>query len=213
MRPQRTTVPRSCDACGSPFMAFASDVERGRGRSCSKACNARFVRSAAGSRVPSFSERIWSKVDKDGPVPAHRPELGNCWDWTACRLPAGYGKIGRRLAHRVSYEMHHGPIPVGWYVMHACDRPSCIRPTHLTAGPGTANMRDAQSKGRTGGFIAHRRYGEANPHARLTVADVRTIRERHGRGGVTFAALGREYGVNEGTIARIVNRVTWKQVE
>jgi hypothetical protein len=28
-------------------------------------------------------ERFWSKVDRNGPVPEHRPELGPCWVWTA----------------------------------------------------------------------------------------------------------------------------------
>src|ERR1035437_916757 len=29
------------------------------------------------------AERFWAKVDRNGPVPAHRPELGPCWVWEA----------------------------------------------------------------------------------------------------------------------------------
>jgi|SRR5580658_5854190 hypothetical protein len=31
------------------------------------------------SKKISVEERFWSKVDKNGPVPSHRPELGQCW--------------------------------------------------------------------------------------------------------------------------------------
>jgi hypothetical protein len=214
LQTQRTTVARTCEACGSPFTAFAYDVARGRGRSCSKACNATFRRHRAGPGITPLAVRFWAKVDKNGPIPTHRPELGPCWLWTGSRLKAGYGKIRavsparvEWLAHRVSYEMHHGPIPPGWYVMHACDTPPCIRPDHLSAGPGTENMRDAQAKGRTAGFIAHRRVGAAHHKARLSEADVLAIRERHARGGVTYSAIARDYGVNDATISRVVRRL------
>jgi hypothetical protein len=31
--------------------------------------------------MKTLEERFWEKVDKNGPVPAHRPELGPCWVW------------------------------------------------------------------------------------------------------------------------------------
>ena len=27
----------------------------------------------------TLAERFWAKVNKDGPVPEHRPDLGPCW--------------------------------------------------------------------------------------------------------------------------------------
>src|SRR3990167_5038069 len=52
-------------------------------------------------------ERFWEKVDKHGPIPEHRPELGSCWLWTAGQQSAGYGKFRflgtTTLAHRVAY--------------------------------------------------------------------------------------------------------------
>jgi hypothetical protein len=38
----------------------------------------------------SLPERFWKKVDKNGPVPAHRPELGPCWLWTGALVGRGY---------------------------------------------------------------------------------------------------------------------------
>jgi len=49
------------------------------------------------ARLPesaTLEDRFWAKVDKNGPVPAHRPELGPCWIWTAARFKRGYGKFG-----------------------------------------------------------------------------------------------------------------------
>ena len=31
-------------------------------------------------------KRFWSKVNKAGSVPPHRPELGPCWVWVAARV-------------------------------------------------------------------------------------------------------------------------------
>lgn len=57
-----------------------------------------------------------------------------CWLWTAAQLN-GYGAIkvdGRfRGAHRVSYELHKGQIPVGLVLDHLCRVPFCVNPDHL----------------------------------------------------------------------------------
>lgn len=51
-------------------------------------------------------------------------------------------------AHRVSYEMRHGPIPDGLNILHDCDNPNCVNPSHLKAGTQQENMRDASLRGR-----------------------------------------------------------------
>jgi hypothetical protein len=97
----------------------------------------------------SLEQRFWKFVEKsDG-----------CWLWTGQRTPEGYGRfvVGRtpkqkgfnKGAHRFSWEMEYGgPIPVGIYVCHGCDQPSCVRPSHLFLGTATENMRDMARKGR-----------------------------------------------------------------
>jgi hypothetical protein len=50
--------------------------------------------------------------------------------------------------HRLAYEWSHGPIPDGHVVMHVCDNPSCINPSHLRAGTQRENIADREAKGR-----------------------------------------------------------------
>lgn len=62
-------------------------------------------------------------------------ETGGCWVWTAYRNDAGYGifRVGQRnqKAHRVSYELHVGPIPDGLQLDHLCRNRGCVNPAHL----------------------------------------------------------------------------------
>lgn len=96
----------------------------------------------AGPPFPSRNaeDRFAAKVQVD-------PVTG-CWRWTGKLMPNGYGVFSaaeqRDYAHRVSYEMHIGPIPVGMEIDHLChtndpschegdDCPhrSCVNPDHL----------------------------------------------------------------------------------
>lgn len=54
-----------------------------------------------------------------------------CWEWQAARSPGGYGFERQRRAHRVSYELHVGPIAAGLVLDHLCGVPHCVNPDHL----------------------------------------------------------------------------------
>jgi hypothetical protein len=89
-------------------------------------------------------ERLLSFVDSSDP--------DACWEWRGNRHQQGYGfiKVNPRnlLAHRVSYELHVGPIPGGMVVCHQCDNPPCINPAHLRVGTQADNMRESVERGR-----------------------------------------------------------------
>lgn len=88
-----------------------------------------------------LATRFWAKV--------HKTE--RCWLWQGAKA-WGYGKIyveGHVIrAHRVAWEMTHGPIPEGLLVLHECDTPACVNPSHLRLGTQRENISDCRSRGR-----------------------------------------------------------------
>lgn len=138
-------------------------------------------------------ERFWSKVA--------RADEG-CWEWQAGHNSYGYGvfRVGEStvVAHRVAFELTHGPLPPGACVLHRCDNRNCVRPDHLFAGSRADNNRDAVTKRR------HAR-GEAVGTSRLTDAAAAEIRRRYAAGGVSQSRLAEEYGVTQPSVSRVVN--------
>lgn len=86
---------------------------------------------------PEWAARFWVKVNKNGPVPAHRPDLGPCWIWTASiNKRNNYGQFrlhGRtRKPHQVSWELSgRPPIPHGKEPDHLCRVRACVNWDHL----------------------------------------------------------------------------------
>lgn len=97
-------------------------------------------------------QRFFAKVDKNGPVPAHCPELGPCWIWTAAASELGYGRFywdGELwVASRFAYVYFVTAIPDDVEVRHRCDNPSCVNPAHLIPGTHLDNMQDMVERGR-----------------------------------------------------------------
>jgi hypothetical protein len=96
--------------------------------------------------------------------------------------------------HRVSYEMHKGPIPPGLCVMHSCDNPACANPKHLSVGTLADNNADMFRKRR-------HRFGERHPDCRLTAVEVAAIRTMSG----IHSEIGKMFGVSQSHISRIKN--------
>lgn len=101
------------------------------------------------SRTRSLGERFWAKVDKSGPVPSHRPELGSCWVWTVSRDRHGYGRIRiagqSKFAHRVSLTIAGQILNDDLVVDHLCRNASCVRTSHLEQVPQCENIRRGES--------------------------------------------------------------------
>ena len=137
-----------------------------------------------------------------------------CWEWQGARNPAGYGVVRVHYkmcrAHRVAYELTHGPIPDGLLACHRCDNPPCCNPDHLFLGTRKDNNDDRHAKGRTRSG-AGSRYGEAINTAKLTADDVRAIRAQS-VAGTSQMDLARQYPVTQSAIWAIVHYKSWKHI-
>lgn len=155
--------------------------------------------------------------------------------WTAGVFQGkGYGQFnvgGHPVgAHRISWEIHHGAIPTGVFVLHRCDVPGCVNPEHLFLGTHQDNMTDKVRKNRQarGIALAHRQMpagddhysrqtperlarGERHGQSRVTAEDVVSIRHRASE-GESLVSIARTFGVTYQAIGRIVRREVWKSV-
>jgi hypothetical protein len=113
------------------------------------------------TRVPDDA-RFWPNVDKDGPIPAHCPDLGPCHLWTGNRDESGYGlfyyhdetgKLRRTRAHRWLLGHRRGRLLTREVVgredgCHHCDNPPCVNEDHLYVGTRKQNIADAVARRR-----------------------------------------------------------------
>lgn len=142
--------------------------------------------------------RFWRNVAFDS----------GCWLWTNTPATAGYGRIktnGRiQSAHRVSWMLSRGPIPVGFFVCHKCDTPLCVRPSHLFLGTPADNMADMATKGRS-------IRGEATYTAKLKEHEVLEIRDL-ALTTIPHAEIASWYGVATSLISLIKTRRVWRHL-
>lgn len=184
--------------------------------------------------VKPLPERFWEKVAKGDP--------DDCWLFLGTKNNKGYGMLqrkvagvsGKRLAHRISFELNVGPVPADLCVLHQCDNPPCVNPRHLFLGTKKDNVDDMIAKGRkVVGFNsgpdhwmrrnperiirgpAHPRFGkpgilrgETMGTAKLTDAKVREIYALRLR-GMSCPAIGKRYGVDQSTVWDIVKAHYW----
>lgn len=103
-----------------------------------------------------------------------------------------------RSVRRLVCEAFHGPCPPGMECRQLDRNPLNHHASNLQWATRTAIM--------TGRAV----HGEAHPHAKLTEADVRAIRESAGAG---YAALRAEYGISNCALHAVIHRLTWKHVK
>lgn len=127
-----------CLQCGKTARKKAYQVRDGSAKYCSRPCMYAYLRSDP-------VERFWSHIVKQS-------EDG-CWDWQGSGNQFGHGMFTitskkRMYAHRYSWELVNGPIPEGEWVLHLCDRPMCVNPSHLMLGDVSLNTIHSIERGR-----------------------------------------------------------------
>ncbi len=145
--------------------------------------------------------RFWRRVEKQDQ---------GCWLWLGAQRN-GYGALkhaGKVLSvHVVSHVIHHGEIPSGKIVCHACDNRLCVRPDHLYAGDPSDNVRDMFDRRRIGAAR-----GAECGNAVLSDNVVRrawALRLVHGYGARRAAKL---LGVSQYAVNHVYHRGGWSHV-
>ncbi len=148
-----------------------------------------------GPKPRSVAKRFERFVNFNGPLPAHRPELGPCHIWIGAIRADGYGAItvaGKtEQAHRVAFKLADGrwPDPCA---LHHCDIRACVRRSHLFEGNKSENTADMVSKSRS------------TPRA-LTAAQVEKVIAQKAK-GETQVSIARSLNVSESLISLTLKR-------
>lgn len=153
--------------------------------------------------------RFRAKVDTSG-------EDFSCHEWTGARNASNYGLIrvdGRQqLAHRIAWEIAHGPIAAGMVIRHACDNPPCVKTTpdskypsgHLETGTPGDNNRDRFARK---GYVR----GEQHWAAKVSEDDVVEM-QRLRREGQTYQQIAKRLGLSYTATHYILNGKTWSHL-
>lgn len=154
----------------------------------------------------TLEERFWRFVTKKSE--------SECWEWEGQKLSNGYGrislgakKLGSDGAHRVSWRLaNKQDIPKGMHIMHKCDNPKCVNPSHLELGTPKQNTQDMIRKGRKRTVAP---LGTENGKSLLDAEKVLLIRSSN----LNHAALGRQLGVSPNCIRGVRIGRTWAHIK
>lgn len=151
---------------------------------------------------PTISERLHRRLVRT---------VTGCLEWTGATDGGGYGRIaaGRKQdgnigTHRLAWELEHGPIPEGLWVLHRCDNPPCCEVEHLFLGTPAENSHDMMDKRRGRGQFGP---GHVNIKAKLTREQALAIRSMR---NVPIVELARLYGVSATSISKIRSGQRWR---
>jgi len=131
-----------------------------------------------------------------------------CWYWMGALDKDGYGvftlKGKKTPAHVAAYKLSLGEVIEGNYVLHRCNKTSCVNPLHLYQGTQKDNVQD-QIK--AGTFVE----GSKNGNAILKEEDVKHIRTVKDYYNTEY--LANVYKVSYHTMWDVIKGRTWKHIK
>lgn len=173
----------TCVGCGSEFI---QKQPHSPGTYCSRPCGCRHRNAVRAANCETFDDKY--RID----------EKTGCWVWIRGTDKDKYGRYSIRVdgkcveirAHVFSYERTVGLVPSGMVIDHKCRNHSCVNPGHLEPVTNVENVRRGLN-------------------AKLTIGQVRAIRERYASGSIKQVDLANEFGVAASAIHKIVTGKAW----
>ena len=108
--------------------------------------------------------------------------------------------------HRIIYTTFVGEIEEGNVIRHLNDNPLDNRVENLKQGTQKENMEDAIKNNKL-------KFGEENPNSKLTISDVRTIRNiKNGNPKTPNKVIAERFSVSRRTVDRIIKKETWREI-
>ena len=137
----------------------------------------------------------------------------NCFEWQKSRDQNGYGETSFKhvtlSAHRVTFLLFKGPIPLNHEVCHTCDNPPCINPDHLFSGTDLENVRDKVNKGR-------HIFGEKVKVSKLTneqVLEIKMVYKNRTSHRWGAKKLSKKFGVSDTAICYVAHNRNWAHIK
>ena len=136
----------------------------------------------------------------------------NCWIWQAYKDKDGYGKFWHNEvqigAHRFAFAFWQQVSLKDMkdkLIMHSCDNPPCVNPSHLKLGTYLDNKQDAVKKRRHA-------FGESSSKAKLTVPQVKEIKKLFNT-DITLVEIAKIFGVTPTSIGLIRSGKNWRHIK
>ena len=107
-------------------------------------------------------------------------------------------------AHRVSWQIHNGKIPEGMCVLHHCDNPICVNPSHLYLGTYADNAKDREFRGRRKVLR-----GSEIGNSKLNEESANLIRNSN----LSCTVLAKKHNVSRSLISLVKNNRVWSHIE
>ena len=122
------------------------------------------------------------------------------WKWGTASIEYPYGypsiwtKQGYKYGHRLAWELRHGIIPEGKWVLHNCFNKICLNVTHFRLGDNVENKQDSD-------------------FAKLSREDVVEIKKLLQDGSMLQKEIAVKYQISEAQISRIKQGKKWSNIE
>lgn len=146
----------------------------------------------------------------------------DCWEWSGALNDSGYGMVTYnqkvQKAHRISWLIFKGEIPLKKLICHHCDNRKCVNPKHLYIGTHQDNSRDAVNRRRywygeewrKRNQVVLNRVGEKHHNSKLTLNSVKDIFELKEL-GLSQVEIGSIFGVSYSTIGEVLRGQIWSK--